>query len=152
MAVQYRLIRNNDTHSSRYQKWYGRAVMIDTVDTDSLATMIEANCTVKRADVLAVVSELVVVMRQALQDSKRVKLNGFGSFKLGLTTTAADTAKEFTSSKNVKGIHVLFQPETRVGKDGKRTKTFLDGCKVAALPENAVADESDGAEAGVDGQ
>ena len=81
---------------------------------------IEASCTVKRADVLAVISELVVVMKQALQDSKRVKLDGFGSFKLGLSTSPSDTAKGFTAAKNVKDIHVLFQPEVRIDKSAHR--------------------------------
>ena len=139
MAVQYRLYQNNNSRSDQYQKWYGRAVMIGTVDTDALAKEIEASCTVKRADVLAVISELVVVMKQALQDSKRVKLDGFGSFKLGLSTSPSDTAKGFTAAKNVKDIHVLFQPEVRIDKSGRRSRSFIDGCKVAALPENAVA-------------
>ena len=140
MAVQYRLYQNNNSRSDQYQKWYGRAVMIGTVDTDALAKEIEASCTVKRADVLAVISELVVVMKRALQDSKRVRLDGFGSFKLGLCTSPSDTAKGFTAAKNVKDIHVLFQPEVRIDKSGRRSRSFIDGCKVAALPENAVAD------------
>ena len=143
MAVQYRLYQNNNSRSNQYKKWYARAVMIDTVDTDRLAEQIEANCTVKRADVLAVLSELVVVMKQELQNSKRVKLDNFGSFKLGLTTAPSDTAKDFTAAQNVKDVHVLFQPQVRIGKDGRRTRTFLDGCKVAELPKNAVEDETD---------
>ena len=149
MAVQYRLYQNNNSKSNQYRKWYGRAVMIDTVDTNKLAEQIEANCTVKRADVLAVISELVVVMKQALQDSKRVKLDGFGTFKLGLTTGPSDTAKEFSVAQNVKDVHVLFQPELRIDKNGKRTRTFLDGCKVTALPKNdAIDDETAAGENG----
>ena len=82
-------------------------------------------------------------MKQALQDSKRVKLDNFGSFKLGLTTAPSDTAKDFTAAQNVKDVHVLFQPQVRIGKDGRRTRTFLDWCKVAELPKNAVVDETD---------
>ena len=142
MAVQYRLYQNNNSRSDQYQKWYGRAVMIGTVDTDALAKEIEASCTVKRADVLAVISELVVVMKRALQDSKRVRLDGFGSFKLGLCTSPSDTAKGFTAAKNVKDIHVLFQPEVRIDKSGRRSRSFIDGCKVAALPENSAKDDA----------
>ncbi len=143
MAVQFRVYKNNNSRSGQFGKYYARAVMIDTVDTDKLAETIEANCTVKRADVLAVLSELVVVMRQALQDSKRVKLDNFGSFKLGLTTGPSDTAKDFSVAKNVKDIHVLFQPEVRIDKDGRRTRSFIEGCKVAELPKNAVEDEDE---------
>lgn len=141
MAVQYRLYQNNDSRSNQYKKWYARAVMIDTVDTNKLAEQIEANCTVKRADVLAVISELVVVMKQELQNSKRVKLDHFGTFKLGLSTSPSDTAKEFSSTHNVKNIHVLFQPELHIDKSGKRTRSFIDGCKVNELPKNDIQDE-----------
>lgn len=146
MAVQYRLYQNNNSRSNQYKKWYARAVMIDTVDTDRLAEQIEANCTVKRADVLAVLSELVVVMKQELQNSKRVKLNSFGSFKLALTTGPASTAKEFSAAQNVKAVRVLFQPELRIDKNGKRTRTFVEGCKVTELPKNGVDTDEEGQE------
>ena len=152
MAVQYRLFQNNDTHSSRYQKWYGRAVMIDTVGTMELAERIQANCTVKRSDVVAVLTELVEVMKTELQSSKRVKLDGFGSFKLGLTTTPADTAKDFSVQKNVVGVKVNFQPITTIGPDGKRVKLFCSDCKVKEHGIYNDPDAEEEEETGDDGQ
>ena len=137
MAVQYKLYQNNNSRSKQFGKWYARAVMVDTVDTNRLAEQIEANCTVKRADVLAVLSELVVVMKQELQSSKRVKLDHFGTFKLGLATGPSPSAKEFTAAQNVKAIHVLFD------KNGRRTKSFIDGCKVSELPGGNAKDGGD---------
>lgn len=143
MAVQYKLYQNNNSRSKQFGKWYSRAVMVDTVDTNRLAEQIEANCTVKRADVLAVLSELVVVMKQELQSSKRVKLDHFGTFKLGLATGPSPSAKEFTAAQNVKDIHVLFQPELHIDKNGRRTKSFIDGCKVSELPGGNAKDGGD---------
>lgn len=138
MAVHYRLYQNNNSKSEQYKKWYGRSVSLGTVTTYDLAADIEANCTVKRADILAVLSELVVSMKKELQNSLRVKLDGFGSFKIGLSTTGTDTAKEFNARHNVKGMRILFLPELRTDASGRRTRTFLDGCRVAELPVNAV--------------
>ena len=148
MAVFYRLMQNNNSESTGYKKWYGRAVSIGTVTTDDLADTIEANCTVKRADILAVLSELVVTMKAELQNSKRVKLDRFGSFKLGISTTGSADARDFGVKQNVKGVHVLFQPELRIDTTGRRARTFLDGCKVAELPVNAVdkSGDADGAD------
>lgn len=143
MAVHYRLYQNNNSRSAQYKKWYARAVMTETVGIDRLADTIEANCTVKRADVLAVLSELVVAMKHELQNSKRVKLDSFGSFKLGISTSPSETAKDFTSGGNVKGVHVLFQPEVRIGSDGRRTKFLIDGCRVTELPKNDAHDGQD---------
>ena len=87
---------------------------------------------------MAVIAELVDVMTIQLQNSKKVKLNGFGSFKIGFNSTAADTAKEFNSGINIKNAHVLFQPITTIAKNGLRVKTFINGIKIAELPQNLV--------------
>lgn len=144
MSVKYRLYQNNNPRSQQYKKWYGRAVATDTVDTRQLADIIEANCTVKHADIMAVLAELAVTMKRELQDSKRVKIDNVGTFKIGISTTPSDTAADFTVAGNVKGVHMLFQPELRissVGGNRTRSRAFLDGCQVAELPKNLVADE-----------
>ena len=117
MAVSYRLYQNNREGKFKGM-WYARACHNGTVDIDKLADIMQANCTVKRSDILAVLSELVEVMTDQLQNSMRVKLNGFGAFKIGLKTIPAATAKEFNMN-NIKGMHVLFQPEA-TRQAGKR--------------------------------
>ena len=118
-----------------YGKWYPRAVMTNTVDTDALATIMQRNCTVKKSDILAVISELIETMQDQLQDSKRVKLNGFGSFKIGMSSTGADKASDFDARKNIKGLHVLFMPEVKTDSEGQRQKTFISGCSVQEVPK-----------------
>lgn len=139
--ISYRLYQNNNSKSELYKKWYARAVVTDTATLDTLADRIQRNCTVKKSDVLAVLTELVDVMRDELQSSHKVKLNGFGSFKIGLRSTGSDSVKDFTVKNNIKSLHVLFQPEMKVSAGGRRTRTFLDGCKVAELPKNDVKTE-----------
>lgn len=60
-------------------------------------------------------------------------LDGFGSFKVGLTTTPADSAKKFTSA-NIKGMHVIFLPATEM-EQGKRVKNMLKGVKAEEMTE-----------------
>lgn len=109
----------------------------------------QANCTVKRADIVAVLSELVETMKKHLQMSHRVKLDRLGSFKIGMSTKPALTVGEFTASNNVKSVHVLFQPETKIEKDKTRVRALLSGCKVQELPKNAVDSALDDVEPGV---
>ena len=94
----------------------------------------------KKADILAVITELIETMQDQLQDSKRVKLNGFGAFKIGIENAAggAATAAEFSAGKNIKGLHVLFQPEVKTDSTGQRRKTFISGCSVQESPKNDV--------------
>ena len=70
MAVFYRLYQDNRSNSTHPGEWYARAVHTGTVDIDGLAEEMQANCTVKRADIVAVLSELVETMQRHLQMSK----------------------------------------------------------------------------------
>ena len=138
MSVFYRLSQVTSPKAKGYGKWYPRAVITETIDTDKLAEIMQRNCTVKKADILAVISELIETMADQLQNSKRVKLNGFGSFKIGITGEGADKAADFSVSKNIKGLHVLFQPEVKTDGNGQRQKTFITGCSVQEAPKNDV--------------
>lgn len=148
MAVKYKLYQENRKNSKYQGKWYGRAVHEDTVGIDELADIMQANCTVKRADILAVISELVETMKTQLQNSMRVKLDRFGSFKIGLNTSPADSAKDFTPQKNVKRLHIIFQPEVKVDNNGTRTRSFLTGTKLRELNAYNVDKSDDGTDAG----
>lgn len=138
MAVLYRLAQNNNTYSNAYGKWYAKAVMTGTVDTDALATIMQRNCTVKKSDILAVITELIETMQDQLQNSMRVKLNGFGSFKIGISSKGVAKAGDFDARKDVKDLHVVFQPEVKTDTGGTRQKTFISGCSVQEAPKNAV--------------
>ena len=135
MAVFYRLSQVTSPKQKGYGKWYPRAVMTNTVDTDALATIMQRNCTVKKSDILAVITELIETMQDQLQDSKRVKLNGFGSFKIGMSSTGAEKASDFDARKHIKGLHVLFMPEVKTDSEGQRQKTFISGCSVQEVPK-----------------
>ena len=138
MSVFYRLSKVTSPKAKGYGKWYPRAVITQTVDTEMLATIMQRNCTLKKADIVAVISELIETMADQLQDSKRVKLNGFGSFKIGIRGEGANSAADFSTSKNIKGLHVLFQPEVKTDGSGLRQKTFITGCSVQEAPKNDV--------------
>ena len=115
-------------------KWFARPVWLGTKGTADLAERIQNNCTVKKSDVLAVLDELVEVMKTELQNSKRVKLDGFGTFKLGITSRGTDTAEEFDATQHIENVHILFQPETTVNKDKTRNKLFCSDCPIQEAP------------------
>ena len=148
MAVFYKLYQDNRSTSNHRGEWYARAVHTGTVDIDDLAEEMQANCTVKRADIVAVLSELVETMQKHLQMSHRVKLNRLGTFKIGMSTKPAATVEDFTAGGNVKSVHVLFQPETKIEKDKTRVRALLTGCKVQELPKNAIGVALEGTEEG----
>ena len=134
MALLYRIKQFRDV-LNQADKWHAKAVMIGTSDTRDLASIIQRNCTVKKADVLAVLNELVEVMKDELQSSNRVKLDGFGTFKLTIEGTGVETLEDFNPNQNIKGVKVLFQPETTVNKDKTRNKLFCSDCQVQEVPD-----------------
>ena len=138
----YKYQNKNAKNVKAFGKWYGRAFIDESVDIEKLAVKMQDNCTVKRADILAVLSELGPTMRDLLQDSKRVVIPYLGAFKLGIVTTGADTEGEF-SSKNVKGIRVNFQPTVKVEPDGRRVKEMTAGCRVVEH-KNITPEEEQG--------
>ena len=133
--------QDQSTGTKRSGKWYARAVPTAVIGTRQLAEIIQRNCTVKRSDVVAVIEEMVEVMKDQMQDSKRVKLEGFGSFKIGIQSKGAQTAAKFSVAEHVKGLRVVFMPERTKDSSGNRSKQFLQGARVEELPLNTVVKE-----------
>lgn len=142
MSVKNRKVVNNRKGSKTQGKIYGRAVVSDTIYTKKLCQNIRDRCTLTEPDVVAVVSALVTEVTAQLALGNRVVLDGFGSFKVGLNTSPADTAKKFTSA-NIVGMHVIFQSAIEM-QQGKRVKTLLKDVKVEELVEYKGLNDSGG--------
>ena len=143
MAIQCKIYQDKRSTSSKL--YYARAVYPNTVDRKALAEKIEQNCSVKVSDVLAVLTELVVVMTDELKNGNKVLLDDFGYFYIGVNTAGAVTKKEFsfgraiwnadekywdTKNGNIKGFHCGFLPTgKRDANTGVTTRTFLAGLK-----------------------
>lgn len=145
MSVKYKKVQSNMKGNSSFGKWYGKAVVSDVVDVDTLSSNIGNRCTVTKPDIVAVISALVDEMKAQLQMGNRVVLDGFGSFKVGMSTKPAETAKEFTAN-NVKRLRVLFLPTTNQTSEGKRNIAILEGCRV----EEMASYQSPGGDGGDD--
>ena len=138
MPVLYKLNQDKRLTSTTKGKWFARSVQVATIDIEGLAKIMQANCTVKAADIKAVLTELVETMSAQLQNSMRVKLDGLGAFKIGLKTRGAATAADFSAGKNVVGMRINFQPEAKIDASGTRQQALLNGAKVQEAPKNDV--------------
>jgi predicted histone-like DNA-binding protein len=142
MPVLYKLSQDKRETSKTKGQWFARAVVTNVIDTNGLADIMQRNCTVKKSDIMAVLTELVETMTDQLQNSVRVKLDGFGSFKLGIKGKGCATVKDYSVGKNVKGLRVNFLPESSKDATGSRSKKFLGGATVTEAPKNAVVAEA----------
>ena len=147
MSVKIRKVVNNRKGSKTQGKVYGHAVVSDTINTKKLCQNIRDRCTLTEPDVVAVVSALITEVSGQLALGNRVVLDGFGSFKVGLSSTPADSAKKFTSA-NIKCLRVIFQPAIEM-INGKRVKTLLKEVRVEELAEyKGLNDEDTGKPSG----
>ena len=144
MPVLYKLAKLERTFKDGRQdpangKWYAKAITVGTVTTDDLAEIIQKNCSMKKSDVQAVLTELVEVMTDKLQESYAVKINGLGIFKIGIRCKGAVERDEFSVANNIVGKHVNFLPAYTVDPaTNNRTQALLSGCKIAETAKNNV--------------
>ena len=132
MPLNYKIYMNkNKKNLKTYKKFYARVIHTSTVETEEMAEIIERNCSVKKSDVLAVLTEMSEVMNDQLQDSKCVKLSGIGTFKLAISCIGAESIKDFNPAKNITKVRVSFTPITKVDRaTNKRIKNFTAGAKM----------------------
>ena len=141
MAINYKLYQDNRATSSTNSKWFARALHANEVNLKTLAAEIQENVSVKESDVYGVLIELVNVMKKNLLNSNTVRIERLGTFKVGMKTTAADSAAEFNPLTNVQGYRVNFVPSCHMATTGsKRYRVYdiLDGATCKETPKNDV--------------
>ena len=142
MSVKYRKVKNNRKGSKTQGKIYGKAVVDGVIHTKEIAEKISKRCTLTEPDIIAVINALETEIAYGLADSKRIVLDGFGSFKVGIKTTPADSPKKFGNG-NIGGMHVNFLPAVEMYMN-KRMKSMLRSVKVEEMTEyNGLEDEED---------
>ena len=120
--------------------WFARAITLGTMTTDDVAELVQRNCSMKKSDVKAVIEELIDVIRDKIQESYAVKLDGLGTFKIGLKSSGAETVADFNVTQNIVGSHILFYPSRKVNSaTGKQTIALLEGLKVQETAKNTVS-------------
>lgn len=120
--ISFKLIKNNNETSPNFGRYYARAVMTDEFNLEAIADRIQRNCSMKKSDVLAVLTEMVEVMRDELQASHTVRIDGLGTFKIGIKSSYAKSDTDFNVSQHIHGCRVNFRPEYSVINTG----TYVD--------------------------
>lgn len=141
--AKFRKVKNNRKNSPTRGMIYGRAVVNKVVHTRAIAKKITERCTVTEPDILAVINALMTEISANIADGNKVVLDEFGSFKLGIRTSPAVSAKKFTSA-NIKAMYIIYSPYS-VMDQGKRVKPMLSGIKMEELTEyNGIEDKENG--------
>ena len=141
--AKFRKVKNNRKNSPTRGMIYGRAVVNRVVHTRAIAKKITERCTVTEPDILAVINALMTEISANIADGNKVVLDDFGSFKLGIRTSPAESARKFTEA-NIKNKYIIYSPYT-VMEQGRRVKPMLSGIKMEELTEyNGIEDKENG--------
>ena len=105
MSINYRLYQDNRKNSKKKGHWYARTVVTNCVDIKALAARISNSCTVTEPDILAVISALVTEMNYALTQGSKVKVDGLGTFRVGIHSHGVEKADDFNVQKDIFSPH-----------------------------------------------
>lgn len=122
MAVNYVLVaRKNSQKQEEPAKIYAQAKSSGEFTLKKLGKEIaDGSTTVSDTDVLAVLNDLVKVMRRHLDNGEIVRFGDFGSFQISISSAGAETEEKFNASL-IHSPKVVFRP----GQDLKETLNNL---------------------------
>ena len=113
MSQKYIKTKNKNTKSPAYGKYYAQAVYDEGfVGTDELAQFIQTQASVKKSDIIAVLTELGEAMKHYFEMGQKVNLKGIGIFKVGFSSIGVAKLED-CGAATITTRRVLFKPETQ---------------------------------------
>lgn len=109
MAVKLKKIQRKNPQNIALSKWYLTQESAGSVGVAEIAREIEGRSALSLGDVQSVLSNLMEVMPIFLKLGQTVKLEGFGTFRLSVTSDGTATAEELTAH-HVTGSKLIFLP------------------------------------------
>jgi predicted histone-like DNA-binding protein len=113
MAVKLKKIQRKNPQNVNQAKWYLTQEKTGTVGVQEIAREIEGRSALSLGDVQSVLSNLVEILPVFLRLGQTIKLEGFGSFRISVTSDGTETAEEL-SARNVKGVKMVFLPSVEL--------------------------------------
>ena len=145
MSQKYIKTQNKNTKSAAYGKYYAQAVYDEGfVGTDELAQFIQTQASVKKSDIIAVLTELGEAMKHYFEMGQKINLKGIGIFKVGFSSIGVAKLED-CGAATITTRRVLFKPETQrvvVGqtiKDGVVKQKYV---VAKSLIKDAVFEET----------
>lgn len=109
MSVKYKLVQRPNIHKPNApKKYYASIKRRSTLTTKDLAIQLSQRSTLAEGDVWAVLVELTRLMEDKLHDGHVIKIDNFGSFKLQVSSTGADSPESFDTRRHITNKSVLF--------------------------------------------
>ena len=114
--MHYKIVKENKPNLKNYGRYKAVAVHYQTIETDRLCREVQDNCSLKKSDVKAVLTELSELLVRHLQDGDRVRLEGIGLLKMEIESDKVDSPEAFNVQKHIRHFRVHLLPESNDGQ------------------------------------
>ena len=112
--ILYEVKQNQNEHNAAFGKWYAKIKSLETLTTRKLAQHISEHGSIYTPDVVyGVLEKFRSCLVEMLLESKKVKIEGLGTFYCTLENQKNGAAKkeDFNVNKHLKALHIRFLPE-----------------------------------------
>ena len=112
--ILYEVKQNKNDDSTAFGKWFARIKTLETLNTRRLAQHISEHGSIYTPDVVyGVLEKFRSCLLEMLLESKKVKIEGLGTFYCTLENQKGGSAKkeDFNVNKHLKALHIRFLPE-----------------------------------------
>ena len=112
--IFYELRQNKNNKSRIFGKWFAHSKAVEIMNTRKLAQHISEHGSIYTPDVVfGVLEKFRSCLVEMLLESKRVKIDGLGTFFTTIENEpgGADKVEDFNVQKNLKALHIRFMPE-----------------------------------------
>ena len=112
--ILYEVKQNKADKSKAFGKWFGYVKSLETMNTRRLAKHISEHGSVYTQDVVfGVLEKFRSCLVEMLLDSKKVKIDGLGTFYCTIENQkgGADQKDKFNVNTHLKALHIRFMPE-----------------------------------------
>jgi predicted histone-like DNA-binding protein len=116
MAVKLKKIQRKNPQNAASSKWYLTQETTGSVGLMEIAKEIEGRSALSLGDVQSVLSNMVEVLPTFLKLGQSVKLEGFGTFRISVTSEGAETAEEL-SAHHVDRVKIVFLPSVELKRN-----------------------------------
>lgn len=117
--VSYRVIGRHSIPGDKESqiKYYASVNSRGDISTNEMAQRMQVECTLTKADIVAVLAALENVIVDSLKNGEIVRLADLGYLSIGINSKGVPMEKDFNSTL-IKGAHIKFRP-------GKALNSFL---------------------------
>ena len=118
--ILYEVKQNQNSHNASFGKWFAKVKSLETLNTRKMAQHISEHGSIYTPDVVyGVLEKFRSCLLEMLLNSKKVKIDGFGTFYTTIENqkSGAPSKEEYNVNKHIKGLHIRFLPEQTTEED-----------------------------------